>query len=56
MTATSSKKPLTRGLHRRWHHSVMQGYKNWCPAVTGVSAMVETMSKSSIRYVHQMAI
>jgi hypothetical protein len=51
-----SKKPLTRGLHRRRHHSTMQGYKNWCPATTSASTMVETMSKSSVRYVHQMEI
>jgi hypothetical protein len=44
------------GLHHRWHHSTMQGYKNWCPATTSASTMVETMSKSSIQYVHQMAI
>jgi hypothetical protein len=24
-----SKKPLTRGFHRRRHHSTMQGYKTW---------------------------
>jgi hypothetical protein len=27
------KKPLTC-LHCRWHHSTMQGYKNWCPITT----------------------
>jgi hypothetical protein len=32
------------------------GYKNWCPATTSASTMVETMLKSSVRYVHQMAI
>jgi hypothetical protein len=51
-----SKKPLTHGLHHRQHHSMMQGYKNWCSAMTSASTMVETMSKSSVRYVHQMAI
>jgi hypothetical protein len=40
-----------RGLHHRRHHSTIQGYKNWCPATTSASTMVETMSKSSIRYV-----
>jgi hypothetical protein len=34
----------------------MQGYKNWCPAKINASAMVENMSKSIARYVHQMAI
>jgi hypothetical protein len=34
------------------HHSTMQGYKNWCPIMTSASTIVETMSKSSIRYVH----
>jgi hypothetical protein len=34
----------------------MQGYKNWCPAKKNASTMVETMSKSSVRYVHQMAM
>jgi hypothetical protein len=38
------------------HHSTMQGYKNWFPATTSASKMVETMSKSSARYVHHMAI
>jgi hypothetical protein len=32
----------------------MKGYKNWCNA-TSASTMVETMSKSSIWCVHQMA-
>jgi hypothetical protein len=50
------KKPLTRGLHRRRHHSTMQGYKNWCPATISALTMVETMSKSSATFVHQMAI
>jgi hypothetical protein len=47
---------LTQGLHCRHHHSMMQGYKNWCPAMTSASTMVETMSKSSVRYIHEMAI
>jgi hypothetical protein len=42
--------------HRRRHHSTMKGYKNWCNTMTSASTMVETMSKSSVRYVHQMAI
>jgi hypothetical protein len=37
-----------RGLCRR-HHSVMQGYKNWFPATTSASTMVETMSKSRVQ-------
>jgi hypothetical protein len=36
-------------------HSTMQGY-NWCTAPRSASTMVETMSNSSVRYVHQMAI
>jgi hypothetical protein len=44
------------GLHRRRQHSTIQGYKNWCPATISASTMVETMSKSSVRYVHQTAI
>ena len=51
-----SKKPFPLALHRRRHHSAMKGHKNWCSAVTSASTMVETMSKSSVRYVHQMAI
>jgi len=51
-----SKKPLPLALHRRRHHSTMKGYKNWCNAMTSASTMVETMSKISVRYVHQMAI
>ena len=51
-----SKKPLPLALHRRWHHSTVEGYKNWCNAVTGASTIVETMSKSSVRCVHQIAI
>jgi hypothetical protein len=53
---TRSKKPLTRGLHRTLHHYTMQGYKNWRPAMTSSSTMVETMWKSSVQYVHQMAV
>jgi hypothetical protein len=49
-----SKKPLTSGLHCRRHHSTMQGYKNWYTATTSASTMVETMLKSSGRYVHQI--
>jgi hypothetical protein len=55
-TMTRSKKPLPRALHRRRHHSTMKGYKNWCNAMTSASTMVETVLKSSVRYVHQMAI
>jgi hypothetical protein len=35
---------------------MMKGYKNWYNAMTSASTMVETMLKSSVRYVHQMAI
>jgi hypothetical protein len=42
-TRTRSKKPLTRGLHLRRHHSTMQGNKNWCPTTTSASTMVEVM-------------
>ena len=51
-----SKKPLPCALHHRRHHSTMKGYKNWCNAMASASTMVETMSKRSVRYVHQMAI
>jgi len=34
----------------------MKGYKNWCNAMTGASTIVETMSKSTVRYVHELAI
>jgi hypothetical protein len=34
----------------------MKGYKNWCNAMKSASAVVENISKSSVRYVHQMAI
>jgi hypothetical protein len=54
-TTARSKKQLTLGLHSRRHHSTMQGYKNWCLATTSASTMVETISKSSVRYVHKMA-
>ena len=55
-TTTRSTKPLPRALHRRRHHSTMKGYKNCCNAMTSASTMVQTMSKSSVRCVHQMAI
>ena len=55
-TTTRSKKPLPRALHRKRHHSTMKGYKNWCNAMTSASKMVGTMSKSSVRCLHQMAI
>jgi hypothetical protein len=32
------------------------GIQNWCLATTGASTVVETMSKSSVKYVHEMAI
>ena len=51
-----SKKPLPLALHRKRDHSTMKGYKNWCNAMTSASTMVDTMSKSSVRCVHQMAI
>jgi hypothetical protein len=54
--AMRSKKLLTCGLHHRWYHSMMQEYKNWCPAMTSASAVVEAMLKSSVQYVHPMAI
>jgi len=50
------KKPLPRALHSRRHHSTMKGYKNWCSAMITASTMVETVLKSSVQYVHQMAI
>jgi hypothetical protein len=50
---TSSKKPLPRALRRR---RTMKRYINWCNAVTSASTMVEIMSKSSVKYVHQMAM
>jgi hypothetical protein len=55
---TWSKKPLTRGLHRRRYDSMMQGYKNVCTATTSNPTVVETtiMSKRSLRYVHQIAV
>ena len=51
-----SKKPLPLALHRSRHHSTMKEYKNRCNAMTSAPTMVETMSKISVRYVHQMAI
>jgi hypothetical protein len=45
-----------RGLHHRRHHSMIQGYKNSCPVTAIASTMVETMSKSSVRYVYRTAI
>ena len=51
-----SKRLLPLALHHRRHHSAVKGYKNWCNAMTSASTMVETMSKSSVWYVHQMAI
>jgi len=56
MTTTRSNKLLPRALHHRRHQSTMKGYKNWCNAMTSASTIVEIMSKSSVRYVHQMAI
>ena len=35
---------------------MMKGHKNWSNAMTSASTTVETMSKSSVRYVHKMAI
>jgi hypothetical protein len=32
------------------------GIQNWCPTTTSTSTLVETTSKSGVRYVHQMAI
>ena len=55
-TTTRSKKLLPRALNLRRHHSAMKGYKNWCNAMTSASTMLVTMSKSSVRCVHQMAI
>jgi hypothetical protein len=55
-STTRSKKPLTRCLQRRRHHSTMQEYKNWCTGTISASIMVETTSKISVRYVHQMTI
>ena len=55
-TTTTSKKPLQRALHLRQHHSTMKRDKNWCNAMTSASKIVETMSRSSVRCVHQMAI
>jgi hypothetical protein len=55
-TTMRSKKLLTHGLQCRRHHSMMQGYRNLCTTMTSASKIVETMLKSSIRYVYQMAI
>jgi hypothetical protein len=58
-TTTRSKKPLTRGFHRRRHilrcrgtrtgvplrELPQQWWKLWCPATRIASTMVETMSK-----------
>ena len=35
---------------------MMKGCNNWCNVMTSASTMMETMSKSSVWYVHQMAI
>jgi len=51
-----SKMPLPLALHRRQHHSTVKRYKNWCNTMTSATTMLETMSKHSVRYVHQMAI
>jgi len=53
---SESKKPLPLAFHPRRHRSTVEGYKNWWNAMTSASTMVETMSKSSVRYVHQMAV
>jgi hypothetical protein len=50
------KEQLTHGFHRRRHKCTMEGYKNWCPTTTSALTMMETILKSSERYVHQMAI
>ena len=47
-----SRKPLPRSLHSRRHHCMMKGSKNWCSAMTSASTMVETMSQTSVEYVH----
>ena len=47
-----SKNLLTHASHIRRHHSMMKGLKNWCSAMTSSSGMVETVSKSSVQYVH----
>jgi hypothetical protein len=39
------------GLHHKWHHSTIQGYKNWCPTTLSALTVVETMSQSSVWYV-----
>jgi len=35
-----SRKPLPIALHRRWHHSAMKGYKNWCNTMTGALTII----------------
>jgi len=47
-----SKKLLPRSLHSMQHHCMMKGSKNWCNTMTSASTMVETVSKSSVQYVH----
>ena len=51
-----SKKPLPLASHRRRHPSTMKGYKNRRNAMTSASTMVETMSKSGVRCVHQTSM
>jgi hypothetical protein len=51
-----SKKPLPNALRCRQHHCTMKGYNDWCHAMTSASTIVETMSKSSVQYGHEMAI
>jgi hypothetical protein len=51
------KEAVNTWLHRRLHHYTMQGYKKIVPPdTTSASTAVESMSKSSVRYAHQMAI
>ena len=50
--AMRSRKPLPRSLHIRRHHCMMKGSKNWCSAMTSASTRVETMSQTSVEYVH----
>jgi len=51
-----SRKLLPHALHSRQHHSMMKGYRSWCSAMTSASGMMEIVSKSSVQYVHQMAL
>jgi len=51
-----SKKLLPHALHSRRRHSAMKGSKNWCSAITSASGMLENVLKSSVHYVHQMAL